>query len=297
MVGLFVGLITLDFIYLAEAPPASNEKIVATDYIVAAGGPATNASVTFSYLGNKSYLLGILGCHPITQLIRSDLEKYQIQILDLHRDFNLSPPVSSIIVTQQTGLPEARGVREARGDRAIISINAVKNQVNPEKVSEFISPDTLQGVDIVMIDGHQMLVGCAIASMAKSLNIPIVIDGGSWKPGFEKILPFVDYAICSANFFPPHCQTEDDVFDYLSQFNIPHIAITHGQNPIVYKTFIEKGFIEIPKIQPVDTLGAGDIFHGAFCHYILNLNHNFSQALKEAANIASESCQFFGTRF
>ncbi len=289
MVGLFVGLITLDFIYLAEAPPVSNQKVVAKDYIVAAGGPATNASVTFSYLGNQSYLLGILGCHPITQLIRSDLEKYHIQIWDLDRDFSLSPPVSSIIVTQQTG------VRGARGDRAIISINAVKNQVNSEKVSDFISPETLQNIDIVMIDGHQMLVGCAIASMAKSLNIPVVIDGGSWKPGFEKILPFVDYAICSANFFPPHCQTEDEVFNYLSQFNIPHIAITHGQNPIVYKTVMETGLIEIPKIQAVDTLGAGDIFHGAFCHYILH--YNFPQALKKAANIASESCQFFGTRF
>jgi sugar/nucleoside kinase (ribokinase family) len=283
MVGLFVGLITLDFIYLAESPPSNNQKIVAMDYSVAAGGPATNASVTFNYLGNQSHLLGMLGCHPMTQLIRSDLEKYQVKIWDLDRDCSLSPAVSSIIVTQ------------AKGDRAIISINAVRNQVDREFLFKSISPDILQGVDIVMIDGHQIVAGWAIASMAKSLNIPIVIDGGSWKPGFETILPFVDYAICSANFFPPHCQTEDEVFNYLTQFNIPHIAITHGENPITYKTVMKKGFIEIPKIPVVDTLGAGDIFHGAFCHYILG--NNFPQALQKAVNIASESCKFFGTRF
>ena len=31
--------------------------------------------------------------------------------------------------------------------------------------------------------------------------------------------------------------------------------------------------IEVSPIKAVDTLGAGDIFYGAFCHFILN--HNF----------------------
>ena len=45
--GLFVGLVTLDLIYLADCPPQNNQKIVATDYTAAAGGPAANAGVTF----------------------------------------------------------------------------------------------------------------------------------------------------------------------------------------------------------------------------------------------------------
>ncbi|MFN7658917.1 MAG: PfkB family carbohydrate kinase, partial [Dolichospermum sp.] len=50
----------------------------------------------------------------------------------------------------------------------------------------------------------------------------------------------------------------------------------------------------VPTIQPVDTLGAGDIFHGAFCHYILE--NSFVQALELAANTAAKACQYFGTR-
>ena len=46
--GLFVGLVTLDLIYLAESPPKNNQKLVADDYLVAAGGPVTNAAVAFS---------------------------------------------------------------------------------------------------------------------------------------------------------------------------------------------------------------------------------------------------------
>ncbi|NWF61415.1 MAG: sugar kinase [Fischerella sp.] len=279
--GLFVGLLTLDLIYLAQSPPKNNQKIVAADYTVAAGGPATNAAVAFSHLGNLATVLSVVGSHPMTQLIRGDLQKYQIEIIDLDPTTENPPPVSSIIVTQ------------ASGERAVISINAVKTQAN----SQAIPLDILQNIDIVLIDGHQMTVGIEIAQTAKARNIPVVIDAGSWKSGFEQSLPFVDYAICSANFHPPHCQTEEEVFAYLSGLGISHIAITHGEKPIRYLTYSEgstNGFIDVPKIPAVDTLGAGDIFHGAFCHYILR--ENFTDALASAAKIAAFSCQFFGTR-
>jgi sugar/nucleoside kinase (ribokinase family) len=278
--GLFVGLVTLDLIYLAQSPPRNNQKIVAADYTVAAGGPATNAAVAFSHLGNQAEVLGVVGSHPMTQLIRGDLQQYQVEITDLDPPTTNPPPVSSIIVTQ------------ASGERAVISINAVKTQAN----SQAIPPDILQNVDIVLIDGHQMTVGIEIAQTAKANNIPVVIDGGSWKPGFDQLLPFVDYAICSANFHPPSCQTQEQVFTYLSKFGIPHIAITHGEKPIKYliQETGASGFVDVPKTTAVDTLGAGDIFHGAFCYYVLR--ENFLDALASAAKIAAFSCQFFGTR-
>ncbi len=292
---LFVGLVTLDLIYLVESPPKNNQKIVATEYTVTAGGPVTNAAVAFSHLGctdainSISTILGVVGSHPMTQLIRGDLEKYRIRIIDLDSTTENPPPVSSIIVTQATG------------ERAVVSINAVKTQASREA----IPPEILDNVDIVLIDGHQMAVGIEIAQMAKAKNIPIVIDGGSWKPGFEQLLPFVDYAICSANFHPPNCQTEEEVFAFLSEFSIPYIAITHGEKPIQYLTHLSprlrfelnggiSGVVDVPKTKAIDTLGAGDIFHGAFCHYILR--ENFIDALASAAKIAAFSCQFFGTR-
>jgi sugar/nucleoside kinase (ribokinase family) len=276
--ALFVGLITLDFIYLADAPPQNNQKLVATDYTLAAGGPATNAAVTFSHLGNKATILGVLGSHPMKQLICTDLENCQVAIIDLDPHQITPPPVSSIIVTQGTG------------ERAVISINAVKTQANITS----IPPNILENIDIILIDGHQMAISFHLAQTAKTHNIPIVIDGGSWKPGFAEILPFVNYALCSANFYPPNCKNQQDVFNYLQDFNIPHIAITQGENPIQYLTCGQSGVVNVPKIQTVDTLGAGDIFHGAFCNYILQTS--FIDALALAGNIATNACKYFGTR-
>lgn len=276
--GLFVGLITLDLVYLTATYPDKNQKVVASNYAVNAGGPATNAAVTFSYFNNQTILLGGLGNHPITYLIKADLEKHNVRIQDLDNIRSEPPPVSSIITTQDTG------------DRAVISINATKSQISKELIDSQIIHD----VDIVLIDGHQMVASLEIAQFAKSKNIPIVIDGGSWKTGFEEILPVVDYAICSANFYPPNCESEEEVFAYLASQNIPHIAITQGEKSIKYFSDGKFGNVEVPKVNAVDTLGAGDIFHGAFCHYIFN--GEFTEALTNAANIAAHSCQYFGTR-
>jgi len=276
--GLFVGMVTLDLVYLSAKLPGHNQKVVASDYTVAAGGPATNAAVTFSYLGDRATIVGVVGTHPITQLIRGDLERYGVAIADLDRNHTEPPPVSSIIVTEGTG------------DRAVISLNAAKIQASSDRLPAEIEAEG----DIVLIDGHQMAVGCAIAQLAKTKNIPVVIDGGSWKPGFENVLPFVDYAICSANFYPPGCNTSDDVLTYLARVGIPHIAITRGEQPIQYFSRGASGHILVPQVNAVDTLAAGDVFHGAFCHYILQ--QDFIEALKAAAKIASRSCQFFGTR-
>jgi len=276
--GLFIGLITLDFIYLVDKYPQQNQKIVASDYTVAAGGPATNAGVTFQYLGNQTLLMGVLGEHPMTQLIKNDLSQIGLIFQDLDPSYSDSPPVSSIIVTKETG------------DRAVISLNATKSQAK----SQEISPQFLSNIDLILIDGHQIEVSEKIAKLAQAQNTSIILDGGSWKPGLEKILPYINYALCSENFYPPHCQNEKEVFAYLSGLGIPDIAITHGEKEINYQAKGEFGSIAVPQINAIDALGAGDIFHGAFCHYIRQ--ETFTQALASSAQIASFSCQHFGTR-
>jgi sugar/nucleoside kinase (ribokinase family) len=276
--GLFLGLATLDLVYLAQQPPGENQKVVADDCTIAAGGPATNAAVTFSYLGNAAILAGVLGNHAIAQLIKTDLAEYNIRIIDLAPERSDSPPVSSIVVTEGTG------------ERSVISINATKSQVD----SQAINQDVLTSVNIVLVDGHQISASQEIARIAKLINIPIVLDGGSWKSGLDEILPFVEWAVCSDNFHPPNCYHSDEVFDYLSASGIPNIAITRGEKPILYLSNGTYGSIEVPQIQATDTLGAGDIFHGAFCHYILQ--NNFTYTLTAAAKIASDACQVFGTR-
>ncbi|PZO23051.1 MAG: ribokinase [Leptolyngbya foveolarum] len=279
--GLFVGLTTLDCFYQADHPPAANEKVVADQSLLVAGGPATNAAVAFAQLGgstrNKASLLSVIGGHPLTTLLRKDLRGQGVTLCELDENWMEPPPVSSIVVSKETG------------DRAVIARDVKDLQVQATQ-----SPDVLAGVSVVLIDGHQMAASAQIAQWAKARQIPVVVDAGSWKPQFETVLAIADVVVASANFWPPDCQTLDSVFAYLSHLDVPQIAITRGHQPIEYLDEAERKTLEVPQIKAVDTLGAGDIFHGAFCHFYLT--HTFEEALLKASRVASFACQHWGTR-
>jgi sugar/nucleoside kinase (ribokinase family) len=280
--GLFVGLTTLDCLYQADHPPTANEKVVAHKSLLVAGGPATNAAVAFAQLGgtqgNQAVLATVLGKHPLTTLLREDLQEYGVTLTDLDPERLSPPPVSSIVVTQATG------------ERAVVASNAGDRQAAIAQ----IPPDILKGVDILLIDGHQMAVGARIAQWAKAQNIPVVVDAGSWKPGFETVLALADTVVASANFSPPDCANAKEVFAYLKALKVPQRVITRGAEPILYQAADSSGEIEIPQVRAVDTLGAGDIFHGAFCHF--SITHEFTEALLKASRSASFACQYWGTR-
>ncbi|MEM8810519.1 MAG: PfkB family carbohydrate kinase, partial [Cyanobacteria bacterium P01_G01_bin.38] len=195
--------------------------------------------------------------------------------VDLSPQQDSPPPISSIVVSATTG------------DRAVISRNAVDRQ-HP---SDLPSPDLLNDVDIVLVDGHQMAVGAMLAASAQARNIPVVVDAGSWKPNFDQVLCCTNVVIASANFALPD---GSDPVTYLESLGIDQIAITQGGQPIQVSQHGKHTQLEVPQVEVVDTLGAGDIFHGAFCHFYPE--HPFETALTAASQVAAFACQYFGTR-
>lgn len=261
---------TLDCIYQAQRPPQANEKLVAKAMIMAAGGPATNAAVAFATLGGQATVVAAVGQHPVTALLQKDLTQVGVNLQDLTPQRQESPPISSIVVSTESG------------DRAVISRNAVGLQVGQ-------SPIDLTDIDVVLVDGHQMSLSRQVALRAQQLGIPVVVDAGSWKPGFDQVLPLATVVIASANFQSPDMEP----MAYLQSLGIPYVAITRGERSILFSDRGTFGKVNIPKTVVVDTLGAGDIFHGAFCYYWAG---DFSVALARASQVAGLSCQYFGTR-
>jgi sugar/nucleoside kinase (ribokinase family) len=73
------------------------------------------------------------------------------------------------------------------------------------------------------------------------------------------------------------------------------VAITKGAEPVSFVSAGISGVVRAPQVDVVDTMGAGDIFHGAFCYYAA-AGHGFVEALVEATTVAGESCRYRGTR-
>ncbi len=278
--GLFVGLATVDVSYTVDEIPRRNQKISVKAQLITPGGPATNAASTFAFLGGRTTLVTAVGGHPLASIIRNDLTRASIHLHDMARGRSEPPPVSSILV------------HRAGGERTVVSANAaVFSAINAE-----FAPRWLAGVSIMLLDGQYMALCVAAAKAAQERGVPVVLDSGSWKPGMAQLLPLLNTAICSGDFRPPGCRTEDDVFEFLLSRKIPRVAITRGDSAIRFVEDGKRGQIPIRRIRPVDTLGAGDIFHGAFCYYACQTGRTFRDALIAASRVATFSCRYSGTR-
>jgi sugar/nucleoside kinase (ribokinase family) len=276
--GIFVGLSTIDVLYYVDSLPSFDSKVVARSQTVLVGGPATNAAIAFSHLGGAAILVTTIGRHPLAQLVADDLDQFPIKYVDLDPQFDKAPVLSSIVVS-------------AKGHRSVVSANATRSP----NLKPNVNPVALENTSIMLVDGHYMNSGIAWAREARDRRITVVFDGGSWKPDTQQLLKSVDVAICSSDFRPPGCQSDDEVVDFLTSCGVRRLAITKGEAAIRYFADDNEGEINVPNVAVVDTLGAGDIFHGAFCRFYEGKD-TFLIALQKAAIVASQSVGYPGTR-
>ncbi|WP_405724840.1 PfkB family carbohydrate kinase [Streptomyces sp. NBC_01537] len=285
--ALFVGLCTLDLIQLVPHVPAANEKLTALAQLTAAGGPATNAAATYSHLGSDATLLTAIGSHPLAAAITHDLANLGVNVIDLTQASPEPPALSSILVTAGTG------------ERAVASINASQHSALPLPRDPAA---LIEAASLVAFDAHHMDLALAVAPAARALGCLTLLDGGSWKPRTEHLLPSIDVAVCSADFHPPAAPspTPSGTLAYLHAQGVPYAAITRGPAPILWSTPDATGELPVPHLPVLDTLGAGDVLHGALAHHLADAapldTHRFTRALAQAAEVASRACASFGTR-
>lgn len=276
--GVFLGLTTVDILNYVSHYPLSNEKLRADQQLIFAGGPAANGAVAYAAFSNETQLITGLGEQPLADLARADLVNHRVSVVDLADDMSALPVLSSITV--DTG----------NGDRSVVYTNTTGRSLawNGEQ------DQVLEGATVLMLDGYYLSHACEVAAMAGEKRIPVVLDGGSWKEGLEQLLPYVDYAICSENFIPPECSDGISVFKYLEAIGVGNASISRGAQPML--AWSDGCFEEIAvgTIDVVDTLGAGDILHGTFCHFIGK--NDFFTSLALASAVSTKSCQFRGTR-
>ena len=276
---MFVGISTVDSIFAVASVPQQNYKVQVREWDLIPGGPATNAAVAFRALGGEATLLTVLGTHPLSELIRRDLAQQRIAVSDMAPEYADPPAFASVIVSPG-------------GDRLAVSTGAF-HLAQPDDIG-----DTLETArpDVVLIDGYLSNLALDAIRKARAAGIPVIIDGGSWRPYFEDLLPHCDIAVCSEDFAPPGVIGTEAILGYLAERGVVYRAVTHGERPIVYQSPQGAGAVPVESIDAVDTLGAGDIFHGAFAYAWASGERDFPTALAAASPTASLSCCHFGTR-
>lgn len=242
--GLFVGLATLDVIQHIDAHPEPNQKVTARESWLAAGGPAAVAAIAFAALGGRARLLTVLGTGTAAAAVRTDLADAGVEVLDAAPEgFELAPSIALVA---------------ASGDRTVVSGSGHR----PQRV---LVPDLdLDGIDVVLVDGHHPELALAAARTAAASGIPVVVDAGSHKVVFDELWASVSDVICSADYSDPN----GDLPEALLRRGPGLVAVSRGGAPLQWWSPDGSGEVAVPRVDVIDTLGAGDVLHGAYAHAV-----------------------------
>lgn len=279
-IGVFVGLATLDVVHRVAKAPAANQKITATAQFVAAGGPAANAAVTFAALGGDAMLVTALGEDPVAALIRADLARYGVNVVDAAAGATRAVPVSAAAVTESTG------------DRSVVSLDAVHSDAQPPGNLA----DLIADADVVLIDGHHPLLARAAARHAGARGTTVVVDAGRWKPVMADLLADVTDMVCSNDFRMPGADTPESSAAALVRSGVRTVVTTHGGEPVRWWSQGDQGSVPVPPVAVVDTLGAGDVFHGAYAYFSTRGETGIAERIDRCARVAALRCSVVGPR-
>ncbi|MFW2513398.1 PfkB family carbohydrate kinase [Demequina sp. SO4-13] len=281
--ALFAGLCTLDVIQSVDRVPGANEKVAAHEMLIAAGGPATNAAVAFAHLGGDPTLVTRLPRHPLTDIITADLAECGVT-LHAEEDGTDAPVTASIMVTRATG------------ERAVVSPSSGTTALDQPAIP--LPP--VDGTGAALVDGYHPRTAIAAAKAARASGIPVLMDAGSRKPHTAEVARETDLVIASADLTTPEGSREpDEVFAWLAALGVERAVITRGGGDVLWRTPGGSGSVAIERVEVVDTLGAGDFFHGALTWRVATLGISDARLAEDiawASRAVAPSLTSFGTR-
>jgi sugar/nucleoside kinase (ribokinase family) len=240
-----------------------------------------SAVVACSRWGLKARYVGKIGDDSFGRLQRDEMEKAGVEAHWIVAA-NCQSQSSYILVDERSG------------ERTVLWKRDPRLELFPQEVSrEWVVTSRL-----LHVDGHDCASAATAARWAREENIPVTADLDNLYPGVEALLENVDFMISSRD-FPGRLTREIDLFVSLpliaSRFGCRLAAATLGEDGVLAWDGTAFRYSPAFDLRPVDTTGAGDIFHAAFAFSLLN-GRNLADPLEFSCAAAGLACMGVGAR-
>lgn len=274
MAGVLVcGIAVVDYVFQMETLPQSAEKHRANAMEVVGGGCAANAAVAIARLGGKAQLMTRLGDDATGHLIRADLEAEGVDLAPSVIASEGRSAVSSVMV-------------DATGERMIVNFPG-------SGLAETAPVPPLP--EAVLADTRWPEAALAVLNAAREAGVAAVLDAEApVQPQVAEAATHVVFSAQGLMDFTGAATLEEGL--RMARAQLPGwVAVTDGARGMAY---LEDGIVHWLKgydVEVVDTLGAGDVWHGAFA---LGLAEGLDElsAARHAHAAAALKCTAFGGR-
>jgi sulfofructose kinase len=279
---LCAGIIVLDEVFLVESFPQPDGKAIARDYFVVNGGCAANAAVAIARLGGKASLSGPLG-GPAGEDANGDrvlaaLARERVDCSACVRIAGCTTPLSAIFI-------------DRRGDRMITTYrdDRIASATPP-------APETLVATaDAVLADNRFPEFVGPICTAARARGLTVVLDADKPTDVSDPLLRTATHVIFSGEALRATAATDDLATGLfrVAEATEAFIAVTDGPQDVLWRDGEVLRRSPAFPITAVDTLGAGDVFHGAFA-LALAEGHDLSAAMRLGSAAAALKCSRLG---
>jgi sulfofructose kinase len=241
---LFCGLATLDFVLGVDAIPTTAEKHRAREAEIVGGGGAANAAVAAARLGAEAALACRLGADAVGDMIAEGLAREGVSLDLSPRSPGGRSAFSAVCV-------------DRAGERMIVNFRGEGLSDDPG-VLEAAGPFDAALADTRWPEGAE-----ALMRLAAARGVPGVIDAET--PVCEPALRAASHVAFSAQGLRGWIGAEDDAaLREAARRCGGWICVTDGPEGV--RVAEDDGVRRVPgfRVAAVDTLGAGDVWHGAF---------------------------------
>jgi sulfofructose kinase len=277
-----VGLNATDTLILLPRFPSYGGKVPFEREVLSPGGQVATAMVACSKLGLRSKYIGTLGDDERGVVQLESLRSSGVNIDDIEIRANCPNQSAYILVDRTTG------------ERTVLWHRDGCLTIDPAT----LTPAKIACARLLHIDGHDTAAVARAAEIARRHQMDVTVDVDTIYPGFDRVLPNVDYLISSSE-FPSRWTGDADPFQALSriqdEYRMRVAAMTLGADGALAR--VEGRFIYSPGcvVDAVDTTGAGDVFHGAFCYAVIE-SMPVRDALEFSNAMAALNCTALGAR-
>lgn len=276
-----VGVAVLDLVYGVERLPTGDDKIQAHSRIESGGGMAANAAAAVARLGGDARWFGRLGDDSIGG-----------RILDGLRVAGVDTRGARLVPGEESS--HSMILIDGAGNRAII---LYRSESLPPDAS-WLPLDDIVAADAVLADIRWIDGAIRALDAARRAGRPAILDADISKdPAAIDAARVATHAVYSSPGLAGIFGTADPAEGLrLAAAHTPFVAVTLGREGVLWRG--GDGVLHrIPAfpVAALETLGAGDVFHGAFA---LGLAEGRPEpdALRFAAAAAAVKCGRAGAR-
>jgi sulfofructose kinase len=275
-----VGLNATDMMIRLPHYPALGSKVEFRSADVLPGGQVATAVAACQQWGLRTRYVGKIGDDQAAVIHRAEFERLGVE--------------AHLVRAPECASQQAVILVDDTGERTVLWKRDHGLTLRPNELRR----EWITNARALHVDGHDTAAAVLAAGWAHDAGIPVVADLDDLYPGVEELLPRIDYLITSRD-IPARITGNQDLRESLtevrSRYGCRLTAATLGHEGVLAWDGSQLYYASAFRVQPLDTTGAGDIFHAGFIYGFLQ-GWPLKRQLDFACAAAALNCTAPGAR-